>query len=196
MSRRYTKTLKFQGEVVGEYLGSDDLDEDVAAARELLRQKGLDKRPSLPQTIYGQAAAFAYAADQIYRELRQRAPDRPIVAAPFVVNAAFSAELFLKALHNLDGETRRGHRLVPLFDSLSEARRAELMAEVQQFAAGHGEVPGEVDLRALLTVLNDAFRKWRYVYEEERAGPIHLQQTILVMETLHSVCKRAVFARE
>jgi hypothetical protein len=191
-----TKTLKLQGVTVGEYLGSDDYLEDVESAREFLRQKGLWATPSVPQTIYGQGAAFAYVANETYEELMRRAPDRPIVAAPFVVNAAFSVELFLKALlHAVNGQTWRGHKLVPLFDALPEACRAELLAEAQRFAPAHGEVAGSVDFRALLTMLNDSFRKWRYLYEEKHAGPIHLQQTILVMETCHEVSKRTVFPR-
>jgi hypothetical protein len=193
MSQRMTKTVKVNGVIVGEYLGSDDYFEDVAAAREFLRQKGVWKAPSLPQTIYGQASAFAYVANETYKELMRREPDRPIVAAPFIVNAAFCVELFLKSLHAVNGQTRRGHKLVPLFDALPEARRAELGADAQRFAPAHGEVAGSVDFRALLTMLNDTFRKWRYVYEETHAGPIHLQQTILVMETCHEVCKRTVF---
>jgi hypothetical protein len=195
MGHRYKKTLKFRGEVVGEYLGSDDYAEDVAAAREFLKARGLWKTPSVPQTIYGHAAAFAFMADQTYRLLMRRAPDRPILVAPFLVNAAFSVELFLKTLHKLEGETRKGHKLVPLFDALPEARRADLNAAAQQFAPGHGEVAGKVDFRALLVMLNDTFRKWRYVYEEEQAAPVDLQQTILAMETCHEVCKQAVFPK-
>lgn len=161
--------------------------------REFLRQKGLRKSPSVPQTIYGQGAAFAHVANETYKELMRRAPDHPIVAAPFVVNAAFSVELFLKALHAVNSQTRRGHKLLPSFDGLPETCRAELHADAQRCATAHGEVAGSVDFRALLTMLNDGFRKWRYLYEEEHAGPIHLQQTILVMETCHEVSKRTVF---
>ena len=145
--------------------------------------------------MYGQAAAFAYVANQTYLELvKERDPERPIVAAPFVVTASFSVELFLKALHQLGGQARRGHKLVPLFDALPEQARVELVAAAQTFATGHGEVAGAVDFRALLAMLNDAFAKWRYIYEQEaHAGPIHLQRTILVMEACHDVCRRAVF---
>ncbi len=195
MSRRMMKTVKLNGVIVGEYLGSDDYFEDIAAAREFLRQKGHWRTPSLPQTIYGQASAFAYVANETYKELMKRGPERPIVAAPFVVNAAFSVELFLKSLHVANREPRRGHRLVRLFDTLPDARRAELIGDAQRFAPAHGEVAGAVDFRALLTMLNDTFRKWRYVYEETHAGPIHLQQTILVMETCHEVCKRVLFTQ-
>jgi hypothetical protein len=39
MSSRYLKSLKLNGVIVGEYLGSDDQDEDVEAARDMLRAK-------------------------------------------------------------------------------------------------------------------------------------------------------------
>jgi hypothetical protein len=190
---RKMKTLKLQGVIVGEYLGSDDYKEDIEAAREFLQNKGLWKTPSLPQTIYGHASAFAYVANATYEELQRRTPDKPIVAAPFVVNAAFSVELFLKALHAVNGQIKKGHKLVPLFDALSGAQRADLTSAAQHFGPAHGEAAGSVDFRALLVMLNDSFRKWRYVYEEEHAGPIHFQRTILVLETCHEVCKRTVF---
>jgi hypothetical protein len=99
MSSGYLKSLKLNGVIVGEYLGSDDQDEDVEAARDMLRAKGLYSSPSLPSAMLGQANAFAYVANATYMDLmKNRGPNKPIVAAPFVVNAAFSVELYLKTL--------------------------------------------------------------------------------------------------
>lgn len=193
MGNCYLKSLKLNGLIVGEYLGSDDQDEDMEAARDLLRAKGLYNPPSLVRVMLGQANAFAYVANATYVELaNNRGPDKPIVAAPFVVNAAFSVELYLKTLHVVtSGSHAHQHKLLDLYDSLPDTRRTELQDQAVLVAAEHGEGP-QVQLRNLLTMLNDAFVQWRYVYELPRSGTIHLQQTILVMHACRDVCARAV----
>jgi hypothetical protein len=189
---RYMKSLKLDGVIVGEYLGSDDTQVDIEAARECLRSKGLYNPPSLVSAMFGQAAAFAYVANGTYGELRKRAPGKPLVAAPFVVNAAFSVELFLKTLHAVaTGISPRGHKLVELYDALSSSYRTELCAEAVRLAPEHGEGP-QVQFRDLLAMLNDAFERWRYVYELANSGEIHLQQTVLVMHACRDVCAHHV----
>lgn len=165
----------------------------MEAARDLLRAKGLYNSPSLVRVMLGQANAFAYVANATYVELaNNRVPDKPIVAAPFVVNAAFSVELYLKTLHVVtSGSHAHQHKLLDLYDSLPDTRRTELQDQAVLVAAEHGEGP-QVQLRNLLTMLNDAFVHWRYVYELPRSGTIHLQQTILVMHACRDVCARAV----
>jgi hypothetical protein len=195
MGARYMKVLKHNGIAVAEYLGSDDPDEDVVLAREVLRAKGI-KPPTLLGAMFGQANSFAHAANRIYKEdVMGRSPDKPVGFAPFVVNAAFSVEIYLKTLHAVAGDSRRGHPLLPLYDALPDARRAELCAEAALLASQHGEGP-QVQFRELLTMLNSAFDRWRYFYEAANSGKstIHLQQTILVMHASRDVCARAVAA--
>jgi len=193
MSNRYPKSLKLDGVLVGEYLGSDDQDEDIEAARDMLRAKGLYNPPSLSSAMLGQANAFAYVAYAACLDLmKNRGPLKPIPAAPFVVNAAFSVELYLKTLHVVTtGSNAHAHKLLDLYDSLPDTRQTELQDQAVQVAAEHGEGP-QVQLRTLMTMLNDAFVRWRYVYELPRSGIIHLQQTILVMHACRDVCERAV----
>lgn len=186
------KTLELNGVIVGEYLGSDDPDQDIEAARDMLRAKGLYNPPSLLSAMVGQANSFAYTANRIYeQDLKSKSPRRPLGMAPFVVNAAFSVELYLKALHAKANGGMRVHKLLQLYDALADMRRAELCAEAVQLASEHGEGP-QVQFRDLLAVLNNAFEQWRYVYELPRSGFIHLQQTILVMHACRDVCVRAM----
>jgi hypothetical protein len=105
-------------------------------------------------------------ANATYMDLmKNRGPNKPIVAAPFVVNAAFSVELYLKTLHVVaTGSNAREHKLLELYDDLLSAQRAELQNQAVRVAAEHGEGP-QVQLRDLLITLNDAFVQWRYVYE-------------------------------
>lgn len=108
------------------------------------------------------------------------------------MNAAFSVELYLKTLHvAAAGASAWEHKLLELFDTLPEARRDELSAETRLLGSQHGEGL-QVWFRDLLIMLNDAFVKWRYVYEQAHSGTIHLQQTILVMHACRDVCTRVV----
>ena len=192
MSTRRIKSLKLNGVIVGEYLGSDDPDEDIEAARDILRAKGLYNPPSLVSAMLGQANSFAYMANACYSEFRNRGPDKPVVVSPFVVNAALSVELYLKTLHVVaSGASVRAHKLVGLYDALPTADRDELCTEAVKLAEQHGEGPN-VQFRQLLDPINEAFEQWRYVYELPRSGSIHFQRTILVMHACRDVCVRAV----
>jgi len=189
------KPLIVNGLIVGEYLGSNDREEDQTAALEMLRAKGIAP-PPLVNRILGQADAFAYTANLAFKELVSRGPNKPLVAAPFVVNAAFSVELYLKTLSVIaSGESPREHKLLDLYDALPDPRRAELCADTLRLAAEHGEGP-QVQFRELIAMLNESFVRWRYVYEQERSGTIHLQQTLLVMHACRDVCVRAVRGKD
>jgi hypothetical protein len=60
--------------------------------------------------MLGQANSFAYVANATYMDLmKNRGPNKPIVAAPFVVNAAFSVEWYLKTLHVTPATNDSGH---------------------------------------------------------------------------------------
>jgi hypothetical protein len=189
MGNRYKKTLWFEGKVVAEYLGSDDPDEDVTAAHEALKAAGITERPARFVVMRGHADAFAYIADQAYRQLQRRHEGIPIVAAPFAVNAALSVELYLKALYVAEeGDPPKEHSLLELFDGLPQTVRQKLAAEASALAHEHGETSG-VQFRDLLTMLDQVFVKWRYVYELEHSGSLHLQQTILALHACHAVCR-------
>jgi hypothetical protein len=193
MGKRWLKDLKLNGVIIGQYLGSDDQEEDLAAARELLRARGIEP-PSRVSVMLGQADSFAYVANATYQELRNRGADKPMVVAPFIVNAAFSVELYLKTLHfAATGASSREHRLIELYDALPEASRNEIAARARRVAAEHGENP-DVQFRDLLAMINEAFVTWRYVYELERTETVHLQQTMLVMHACRDACKRIVNA--
>lgn len=189
---RKLKELKLNGVVVGKYLGSDDQDEDIELAREFLKARGLYNPPSQIMAMLGQANSFAFTTNRIYEQDLMRDQTRnPLGFAPFVVNAAFSVELYLKTLHAVAGNPVRGHKLLTLHDTLDSARQAELASDALRLAPEHGEGP-QVKFRDLVTMLNNSFEQWRYFYEISRGGYIHLQQTILTVHTCRDVCWRVV----
>lgn len=191
---RRSKDLFHNDVLVGTYLGSDDPEEDQAAAVEALRAKGLLNPPSIARAMLNQADSFAFVANELYKRLNVKGLiDRPLLIAPFVVNAAFSIELYLKTLQELAGGAKRGHKLVELFNALQQTQQDELQAQTIQLAAKQKHAP-EIQLRNILLMLNDSFERWRYVYETPRTGLVNMRQAMLAMEATRTVCFKSMNA--
>lgn len=182
------KTILLNGIVVGEVNSTGDMERDAEAVRSFLKSKGLHKQTSLFQAMLTQAAAFANTSAYLYEKDLRRPPRKGFSAVAFVVNAAFSIELYLKALAQKHGVTLRGHGLVKLYSSLPAAAHSEITSVISRCAANRalGEEP---DLPAYIASLNSSFIDWRYSYELERTGTVHIEPTIFVMEVLHESCR-------
>jgi hypothetical protein len=85
--------------------------------------------------------------------------------APYLVNLAFSIELYIKLLRFLaDGRRMRGHNLHALFQKLEKAAPAVAEAVFRH----HRHAPGNRDEFAeSLTDVKSIFEDWRYAYEHE-----------------------------
>lgn len=184
------KTVLLNGIVVGEVLSIGDTEHDVEAVRQFLKSKGLHKEVSLFQAIFNQAFAFANTSAYLYERDLRCSPRKGVSVAPFVVNATFSIELYLKALAQKHGVSLRGHELVKLYKALPSIALAEIESVTPRCAANRslGEPP---DFLAYLTDLNNTFIEWRYSYEVERTGTVHIEPTIFVMEVLHEACRHS-----
>jgi hypothetical protein len=182
------KTVLLNGIAVGEVMSSGNTESDVEAVRQFLKSKGLHKESSLFQAIFNQAFAFANTSATLYERDLRRPPRKGISAAPFVVNAAFGIELYLKALGQKHGVSIRGHELLKLHNALPSKALAEIEAVIPRCAANRalGQSPNFI---AYLENLNDTFVEWRYLYELERTGPVHIEPIIFVMEVLHEACR-------
>lgn len=108
---------------------------------------------------------------------------------PFVVNAAFSIELYLKTLHRRFGKSATGHQIRNLFDALP--------AEAQQVVFESGEsvkhkhaLGEEPQILTYLDQLNEAFVKWRYSYEHQYLSQIGIPSTVFLIDALHQACCR------
>jgi hypothetical protein len=182
------KTILLNGIAVGEVTSTGDCERDVHAVREFLKSKGLHKEVSLFQAIFNQAIAFANTSAYLYERDLRRSPRKGVSATPFVVNAAFSIELYLKALAQKHGSKLRGHELEKLHKALPKAALAEIEAVSPRCAANRA-LGEEANFSEYLQELNNTFVDWRYCYELERTGPVHIEPTIFVMEVLHEACR-------
>jgi hypothetical protein len=183
-----TKSVSINGIVVGEVESTGDIESDAVTVRQFLKDKGLHKEVSIFQGIFNQAAAFANTSALLFERDLRRSPRKGVSAVPFVVNAAFSIELYLKALAQKHGVSLRGHELIKLHAALPDKALSEVQSVIQRCAANRalGEEP---DFSAYLKNLNNTFVEWRYSYELEKTGPVHIEPTIFVMEVLHEACR-------
>ena len=182
------KAILLNGIVVGEVRSTGNTDQDAEAVRAFLKEKGLHKEVTPFQAVFNQAIAFANTSAHIYEKNLRRRPRNGFSPAPFVVNAAFSIELYLKALAQKHGKALRGHELVKLHHSLPTKAHLEINQVIPKCAA-HRALGEQPNFTGYLQHLNDAFVKWRYSYELERTGTVHIEPTIFVMEVLHEACR-------
>nr|WP_145545480.1 HEPN domain-containing protein [Variovorax boronicumulans] len=182
------KTVFLNGIVVGEVVSTGDYERDTEAVRRFLKDKGLHKETPLFQAMFNQAVAFANTSAYLYERDLRRMPRKGVSATPFVVNAAFSVELYLKALAQKHGVALRGHELVKLHKALPAKALSEI-EEVAPRCAANRALGGPPNFLEYIKELNNAFVDWRYSYELDRTGPVHIEPTIFVMEVLHECCR-------
>ncbi|MES1982101.1 MAG: HEPN domain-containing protein [Pseudomonadota bacterium] len=183
------KTVMLNGIAVGEVASTGDMERDVAVMRQFLKDKGLYEEVTPFQATLNQAVAFANTSALLYERDLRRLPRKGVSVVPFVVNAAFSIELYLKALTQKHGQKPpKGHELVKLFERLPAAALSAI-GEVTPRCAENRALREAPTLKAYLETLNSAFIEWRYCYELERTGIIHIEPTIFVMEVLHEACR-------
>ncbi|SDI25340.1 HEPN domain-containing protein [Pseudomonas benzenivorans] len=182
------KTVLLNGISVGEVVSTGDTERDSEAVRQFLKSKGLHKETSQFQAVFNQALAFANTSAYLYERDLRCSPRNGVSLVPFVVNAAFSIELYLKALSQKHGVALRGHELIKLYEALPSKAHIEIQTVTPRCADNRtlGEPP---ELLAYLKDLNNAFIEWRYSYELERTGAVHIEPTIFVMEVLHEACR-------
>jgi hypothetical protein len=190
-SQSRTTTLYANGIIVGEVEVTGDTAKDMEAARQLLRNKGLYKETTLVQAMFHQAVSFATTAAHLHRTDLLKAPRNGFSVAPFVVNSAFSIELYLKTLGQIHNKPLKGHELVNLFESLPVEAHQSIDAVLPDCVKEWGP-PETIDLRTSISELNNAFVEWRYYYERGRTKAVRIEPMIFVMKVLHEACKAAL----
>jgi hypothetical protein len=179
------RTIYFNGQVIGELPNTGDEALDLAAARKMLRDSGLSRDITEAQAYLGQARSFAATALHLFGKDLSKAPRNGLSVAPFVVNSAFSAEVYLKTLHLVDGRKERGHELLPLYDGLSKEVKCALFESALQSAPRLGlSCSSEEEFRAYVSEMSNAFVSWRYRHESGSAPRVGIQSIVLVLKVL------------
>jgi hypothetical protein len=188
---RNMKELLLNGVVVGQVEQTGDFEKDAAVCLQFIKDKGLYRKPDPVKTIFRQALSFATTASHLYKRGLSSSPWNVHDVAPFVVNSAFSIELYLKTLAQHHGTLLKGHDLLKLLAGQPAAARADINAVL---SACRLEFPpaGNLELRECVGELANAFVEWRYLHEKMRAGTIRVDRAIFVMKVMHEACRKAI----
>jgi hypothetical protein len=116
------------------------------------------------------AQCFSQTAMLINETCLKESPRRePLLVVPFVVNASFACELYLKALAHRGGVRLEGHQLAKLLVSLPTNERHSLARAWAAVARG-GECKIAETLESVIRELSNSFVEWRYTHEKERVS--------------------------
>lgn len=189
--RGKTKEVLFDGKVIGYIDATLSDEEQVNAARALMCSQGLAHEVDEEESIFRQAQSFAHTSQKLYESGLRVTPSDFYCVAPFVVNSAFSIELYLKTLALVvSGRSPKGHRLLNLYDKLPAEAKKLVTEETPKSAKDRG-LPTDTDIRTVLSSLNDTFTEWRYLHERSSTGRVDIEPTIFVMQALHFACVTA-----
>lgn len=121
-------------------------------------------KPKIPAPL-SVAEEFFHAFELCYGNGLTSLDGKLHSAIPAVVNLTFAIELALKAIHLAHGTDSRGHKLKPLFDSLPAADREVIRGSCSCM---------EDRFDKELTLVSEAFVKWRYAHEKRGVMSIDL----------------------
>jgi HEPN domain-containing protein len=102
------------------------------------------------------ANAYLLAAERCEEQRPINKNQTEWLLVPAVTNRAFSVELFLKAILENDGVSKKGHKLNELFGLLEQERKTQIVKETG--------LDSQTFQRDLMKISN-AFVEWRYLYE-------------------------------
>jgi hypothetical protein len=132
------------------------------------------------------AQCFVETATLLYNTSLKEAPRRqPLLIVPFVVNASFACELFLKTLAHRGGVSLRGHNLSELLAALPVQERQRLDSA---WTAASDLISKEVPetIESVVNELSTSFVDWRYSHEKERVSTASSSSILLLLEVLET----------
>jgi len=176
----------FNGVEIGEFEATGDLKKDAETVEKYLKKKGLYREISEPDSIHGQANSFAEVANNIYTKYLSKSPYYGPSIAPFVVNATFSIELYLKCMHRYYGKKKRGHNLIKLFDEL-EKEAKDIFLQAAKGTETKYKLGKGTTIVSSLKGLSKAFQEWRYLYENNKLST-EIQSIRFTMHSCHEAC--------
>lgn len=179
------KTIMCNNTPIGYIKDVADRNEAIKLAQELLKSKGLWREISRSESIFNQAQSFANTSAYLYEKDLKSFPKNPQSITPFVVNAAFSAEMYLKCLQEIHGQITESHVLIVLFKSLPNQVKDKIN-KISKKLESQYKIDQGILFKNHLKNMNNAFVRWRYIYEQNNEY-INIQQIIFVLQVLHEV---------
>ena len=172
--------------------------EDGKIAQRILAEHG-HKPMTRAETMHAHAAGFMEAARLVHNEVLQkevRGRARGLGAAPFVVNASFALEIYLKSIYAyLGASPPRDHDLGRLLNEIPEAGRSAIQMQIPGFWTGEA-ARDSYDLAEIVSGLAGAFVGWRYYYEGSGKAPtVHIGKAIYALQVLHAASRALIYGQ-
>ena len=180
------KTLNFisNGEIIGEINDRGSIIRNAREAVEILKRQGRYKEQSQAMLMFHQARSFAKISRNIHQQSLIVPPYDPSTCAPFVVNAAFACEMYLKMMLRLHDKQKNTHNLIALFKLLPNKLKDQINKITKQ---KEGDFRLESHLfKDQLKTISNAFVDWRYIYEQEEAS-ININRILLILAVLDTL---------
>lgn len=184
MRKVESETLGFVGYVPK----TDNLEKDIIAASKLIDDKHIELNIpkivcSKEMLIYNQANYFLQISLDIFNGKMTSDDKAKFIAGlvPFIVNGAFTIELFLKCLLQKSGKTwPKTHTLITLFHRLPKELKDKISKySIQNTNINYEGLDKSLKFIKYLEVVNKSFVEWRYFYEKN--NHIHLETGILLL---------------
>ena len=182
------KDILFNGVLVGSYEATGDMEKDAQATRDFLSKKGLLKEITENDQMFGLANSFAEVANAIYSNHLKKSPYKGSSTVPFVVNATFSIELYLKTINNAYGNKIKVHNLVKLYANIPKAGK-EIFITASNDVRPKYQLEIGANIHTCIESLSCAFEDWRYLYEKNRMS-VELQSIRYTMNVAFEACSR------
>ena len=134
--------------------------------------------------MFKQALSFSSIARKINHDGLRKSPVDSNSITPFIVNATFSIEVYLKSINMLFGQKITGHALVSLFNKLPDEAKTAINEKTIELEKQYN-FPEQIQFETELENINKAFEQWRYIYEKSDMQFIHTTSVIFLMNVLH-----------
>lgn len=188
------KDVYFNGMLAGSHESTGDPEGDCIAAEKVLKEKGLLEDIPLYKGMYGHANASAAVANELYYTKLRSTPVDGDAICPFIVNATFSAEVYLKAIHSAFGNKVKGHDLSFLYKGMPKRGKVHFEAAAEVIRPLYN-LNTDSGVAGCIDQLKEAFVSWRYVYEHEKLET-ELQMIRYLMHVSHESTCRSIEAVE
>jgi hypothetical protein len=182
------KEIILNGVAVGSYESTENNEMDMEIVQKYLENNGLHKESTLTEQIFGQANCFASVAISLYKNDLKVSPFKLQSTSPFVVNAAFAIELYLKAIHNAYGNSIRGHHLENLYKKIPDTGKLHVLDASKDVRSLY-QLPDGADIDTCFESLSYAFENWRYIYEKNQLK-VELQSIRYTLHVTAEACRR------
>ncbi len=182
-----TKYLRIMdhGKEVGKIPDSGDPIENAKRYIEYLKENDQYVEFSNTQLMFKQARAFAKIARDIRSKSLTKPPFSQEAPAPFVVNATFACEMYLKALQSITNEAENTHNLSQLFKHLPNKLKDKINKLTKEKSTGF-LIDGKILFKDHIKTISNAFVEWRYIYEKETAS-INISVILLILTVLDTL---------